>query len=118
MSRLPHLDRAVIPDAKIVNYLLSARHSGGRAKARFLESFGFRAHDWHALRDAIFAHATANDITASHQTRFGTRYEIDGPLPTPDGRAPLVRVVWFVEWRDNVPRLVTLVPRRLLSHDR
>jgi hypothetical protein len=113
MPRLPHLHRAVVPEAKIVNYLLSPSHSGGRAKARFLESFGFRADDWQALRDAAIAHATANDIVSSHQTRFGTRYEIDGPLPTPDGRAPIVRVVWFVHLRENVPRLVTLVPRRI-----
>jgi hypothetical protein len=117
MPRLPNLDHAVVPEAKVVNYLLSARHSGGRAKARFLESYGFRAQDWHALRDAVIAHATANDITASHQTRFGTRYEIDGPLQTPDGRTPVVRVVWFVESQDNVPRLVTLVPRRIVAHD-
>jgi hypothetical protein len=118
MPRVPHLDRAIVPEAKIVNYLLSARHSGGRSKARFLESFGFRVQDWHLLRDAIIAHAAANDIAASHQTRFGTRYEIDGPLPTPDGRAPMVRVVWFVESQENVPRLVTLVPRRIATHDR
>ena len=91
------------------------RHSGGRAKARFLESFGFRAQDWRALRDAVLAHATANDITASHETRFGTRYEIDGPLPTRDGRAPIVRMVRFVELQENVPRLVTLVPRRIVT---
>jgi hypothetical protein len=117
MPRLPNLDRAAVPEAKIVNYLLSAFHSGGRAKARFLESYGFRAQDWHALRDAVIAHAMANDITASHQTRFGTRYEIDGPMETPDGRTPMVRVVWFVELQDNVPRLVTLVPRRIVAHD-
>jgi hypothetical protein len=115
MPRLPHLDHAVVPDVKIVGYLLSTRHSGGRAKARFLESFGFRAEDWHVLRDAVIAHAAANDITASHQTRFGTRYEIDAPLPTPDGRTPMVRVVWFVESQENVPRLVTLVPRRIAT---
>ena len=115
MPRLPHLDRAIVSEAKIVNYLLSARHSGGRAKARFLESFGFRAQDWHALRDAVIAHATANDITASYQTRFGTRYEIDGPLPAPDGRAPMVRVVWFVQSEENVPRVVTLVPRIIVT---
>ena len=118
MPRLPYLDRAVVPAAKIADYLLSARHPGGRAKARFLESFGFRVQDGHALRNAIIAHARANDITASHQTRFGTRYEIDGPLPTPDGRAPNVRVVWFVDLHENVPRLVTLVPRRTAAHDR
>ena len=118
MPRLSHLDRAVVPEAKIVNYLLSVRHSGGRAKARFLESFGFRAQDWRLLRDAVIAHARANDITATHQTRFGTRYEIDGPLRTPDGRAPMVRVVWFVESEVIVPRLVTLVPRKIVVDDR
>lgn len=118
MPRIPHLDLAVVPEAKIVNYLLSIRHSSGRAKARFLEGFGFRAQDWHVLRDAIIAHAGANDITASHRTRFGTRYEIDGPLPTPEGRTPIVRVVWFVEAQENIPRLVTLVPRRIARDDR
>ena len=118
MPRLPHSDRAVVPEAKIVNYLLSVRHSGGRAKARFLEGFGFRAQDWRVLRDAIIAHARANDITASYRTHFGTRYEIVGPLPTPEGRTPIVRVVWFVEPQENVPRLVTLVPRRIAIDDR
>lgn len=111
MPRLSHLDRAVIPEAKIASYLLSLRHPGGRAKARFLEGFGFRAKDWRILRDAIIVHATANDVTALHQTPFGTKYEIDGPLPTPDGRNPIVRVVWFVESQGTAPRLVTLVPR-------
>ena len=115
MPRLSHLDHAVVPEAKIVGYLLSVQHSGGRAKARFLESFGFRATDWLILRDAIIAHARVNDITALHQTRFGTRYEIDGPLPTPDGRNPIVRVVWFVESQESTPRLVTLVPRRMVT---
>jgi hypothetical protein len=118
MPRLPYLDRAVVSEDKIVSCLLSVRHSGGRAKARFLENFGFRVQDWRVLRDAIVNHAAANDISASHQTRFGTRYEIDGPLPAPDGRAPIVRVVWFVESQESIPRLVTLVPRRIVTHDR
>jgi hypothetical protein len=98
-----------------VDYLLNVRHSVGRAKARFLEDFGFRVQDWRVLRDAIVAHAAANDIAASHQTRFGTRYEIDGALPAPDGRAPIVRVVWFLESQESIPRLVTLVPRRIVA---
>jgi hypothetical protein len=118
MPRLSHLDRAVVPEAKIVNYLLSASHSSGRAKARFLESFGFRAQNWQVLRDALIAHAAACDITASHESRFGTRYEIDGPLSAPDGRSPTVRVVWFADSRENIPRLVTLIPRRIVAHDR
>jgi Domain of unknown function (DUF6883) len=115
MPRLSHLDRAIVPENKLVSYLLSVRHSGGRAKARFLEDFGFSAKNWPVLRDALIAHAQANDITASHQTRFGTKYEVDGPLPTPDGRAPIVRVIWFVEFQEAAPRLVTLVPRRIVT---
>ncbi len=117
MTRLPHLDRAVVPATKIVNYLLNVSHSSGRAKARFLKRFGFRAQHWLVLREAIIAHARANDITASHRTRFGTRYEIDGPLLTPEGRTPIVRVVWFVEPQENVPHLVTVVPRRIGTDD-
>jgi hypothetical protein len=117
MTRLPHLDRAVVPEAKIVNYLLSVSHSSGRTKARFLKGFGFRAQDWLVLREAIIAHARANDIAASHRTHFGTRYEIDGPLLTPEGRTPIVRVVWFMESQENIPRLVTLIPRRIGTDD-
>ena len=115
MPRLPHLDRAVVSEAKIVDYLLSVGHSGGRAKARFLENFGFRTQEWRVLRDAIVGHAATNDITASYQTRFGIKYEIDGPLAAPDGRTPIVRVVWFVALRESIPRLVTLVPRRIVA---
>jgi len=115
--RLPHLDRAIIPRAKIVDYLLSVSHTTGRAKARFLEDFGFRAQDWLVLHEAIIAHARANGVTASHRTHLGTSYEIDGPLLTPAGRTPIVRVVWFVGSQENVPRLVTLVPRRIGTDD-
>jgi hypothetical protein len=115
MPRLPYLDRAIVPETKLVRYLLSNRHPGGRAKAQFLEDFGFSAQHWLVLRDALIAHAKANDITASWETRFGTKYEIDGPLPTRDGRAPIVRVVWFVELQEPAPRLVTLIPRRIVG---
>ena len=89
--------------------------AGGRAKARFLASFGFNVENWRALRDAIVAHAMANELTAFHQTQFGIKFEIDGPLLAPDGRAPFVRVIWFTEAGEDVPRLVTLVPRRIKS---
>jgi hypothetical protein len=113
VARLANIDRAVLPETKFTSYLLSHDHPRGRAKARFLEAFGFSAHDWRVLRDAVIAHAAANDISGTRTTLHGTRYEIDGSLPSPDGRAPVVRVVWYTEIGDDVPRLVTLVPRRI-----
>jgi len=115
VARLAHSDRAIVPEAKIVEYLLSARHPGGRANARFLAGLGFNVENSHSLRDAIVAHAMANEITASHRTQFGIKFEIDGPLLAPDGHAPFVRVIWFTEAGEDVPRLVTLVSRRIKS---
>lgn len=110
--RLPNSDRAIIEPAKITGYLLSREHPRGRSKARLLERFGIRADQPDVLRAALIAHAMANDIAAAARTTYGTRYEIDGPLPAPDGRSPVVRVVWYAYDGDDVPRLVTVVPRR------
>jgi hypothetical protein len=117
MTRLPHLDRAVVPEAKIVNLSVERQPLQRSRESTLPQGFGFRAQDWLVLREAIIAHARSNDITASRRTHFGTRYEIDGPLLTPEGRTPIVRVVWFVEPQENVPRLVTLVPRRIGTDD-
>ena len=113
MAKLPNIDAAVVEDAKLTGYLLDAGHPKGAAKARFLESFGFTRSDLAVLCDALVAHATANDVTSARQSNHGTRFEIDGPLPTPDSRAPVVRVVWFVRASEDFPRLVTLIPRRV-----
>ncbi|MFQ5612045.1 MAG: DUF6883 domain-containing protein [Anaerolineae bacterium] len=41
---------------------------------------------------------------------FGTRYVVEGPMPAPDGRTPLVRSVWFIETRGQIPQFVTAYP--------
>ena len=41
---------------------------------------------------------------------YGTRYAVDGPLETPDGRNPLVRTVWIVDKGSARPRLITAHP--------
>lgn len=113
MAKLPNIDVAVIEDAKLDDYLLNPAHPRGAAKARFLERFRFSRADLAVLRDALVAHAEANHVTSARQSNHGTRFEIDGPLPAPDGRAPVVRVVWFMRSSEDFPRLVTLIPRRV-----
>ena len=113
MAKLPNIDAAVVEDAKLDDYLLNLSHPRGGAKARFLEMFGFTRSDFSVLRDALLAHAMANDVASSRQSDHGTRFEVDGPLPAPDGRAPVVRVVWFVRAEEDFARLVTLIPRRV-----
>lgn len=110
MDRLPNVERAVVDERKITEYLLAEHHPFGRAKARFFRRFGFRAEAWEVLRDALLDHAQVNAVAWRAATPFGMKYLIEGPLITPDGRAPVVRAVWFVETGQEWPRFVTAYP--------
>ncbi len=108
--RVPGCERAVVPRAKMIDYLLSVGHPGGRSKARWFMGFGFRPEEWGQLADALKRHAESHEVTRIEDSPFGKRFVVDGPLESPDGRRPGVRVVWFVETGDDVPRFVTAFP--------
>ena len=63
-----------------------------------------------ALADALRRHAAVHPVAFVEESRFGMRYTIDGPLDSPDGRAPNVRVAWFIRRRGGAPILVTAFP--------
>jgi len=108
--RLPNQQKVIIPEMKIRGYLLSSSHPYGRHKAAFFNRFGFRAKYWELLTSALRAHAALYEVAQVEETEFGSRYILEGPLKAPDGRAPIVRVVWFIEKGDDRPRLVTVYP--------
>jgi hypothetical protein len=110
--RLPNGESAEVPRAKIVSYLLSTSHPGGRGKAAFFKRFGFSPDAWQTLAEALRQHAAEHDVSNVEETPFGRRYVIEGPLRAPDGRSPNVRTVWFVEHAETVPRFVTAYPLR------
>ena len=72
--------------------------------------FGFSRDSWEVLASALLAHASEHDVAVADDTQFGTRYTLEGGLRAPDGRTPIVRVVWFMEKGDDRPRLVTVYP--------
>lgn len=111
MAKLPNIDATIVADAKLTGYLLDSGHPKGAAKAKFLASFGFSLLRPDEVRQAFLEHARQNDVSGVQQTAFGTIYEIDGPLPSPDGRDPVVRIVWMQDIGAVAPRLITLVPR-------
>lgn len=110
--KLPNVDRAIIPPGKLTNYLLSRSHPYGRHKAAFFNSLGFSAESRHTFAAALLKHADDHEVAAVEHTSFGTRYTIEGRLTAPDGRTPLVRVVWFVGRGEDGPLLVTAYPIR------
>ncbi len=107
---MPDLENAHVPREKIEGYLLSFTHPTGRSKAEFFSRFGFSADSWKLLADALMRHVAAHDVGKTEESAFGTKYIVDGPLEAPDGRRPVVRSIWFVERRENVPRFVTAHP--------
>lgn len=110
MSKLPQIDAALIPQKKIVNYLLSETHDSGRDKANFFRRFGFTSEAWETLAQALRHHASQHEIAKIEPSPFGKRYVVEGSLQTPSGRVPQVRVVWFIDNRETVPRFVTAYP--------
>jgi hypothetical protein len=110
MAKLPNLRSCQISDAKLTGYFLSDTHPDGAPKARFLCSFGFSATAPETLRNALRAHAAAHNVSDWRVTEFGTIYETDGQLVSPDGQNPFVRVVWMIDIGTDRPRLITVVP--------
>ena len=108
--KLPQLENAVVPAAKITGYLLSAKHRDGRHKAAFFTRFGFTIADIETLTAALLRHAAEHEVAKSEVSPFGTRYVVEGELHTPDGRAPRLRVVWFIADGEVAPTLVTAYP--------
>lgn len=108
--KLSSVDHAELPESKVKGYLLNASHRAGAAKAKFFMALGFDPDHWRQLAQALVEHARTYDIAATDPNRYGVRYVIDGPLQSPRGTTRTVRVVWFVETGESIPRLVTAYP--------
>lgn len=108
--KLPNRERAVIPEAKLRDYLLSLSHPHGRHKAVFFGRFGFIRERWRELASALRSHAEIHEVKKVEETAFGTRYTVEGDLTTPVGRVVRVRAVWYVERGEDFPRFVTAYP--------
>src|SRR5207245_8869328 len=109
--KLPIIDRVQISQAKAVEYLLSPTHPEGAGKAEFFAAMGFRHEEWQTLAEALRQVARDFPVTKSMTSPHGRKYIIDGVLPTPSGRTPIVRTVWIVDAGTETPRLVTAYPK-------
>jgi hypothetical protein len=105
--KLPHGDKAIIDQRKVVDYCLSPYHDDGKHKARLFEDLLGLTRD-HAvwLLDALREAAVSGEAVLGRIDRHGQRYVIDFDLVGPTGRA-LVRSAWIVRTGETIPRLVT-----------
>jgi len=108
--KLPNVEIAEIPEAKVVRYLLSTTHRAGKSKAAFFMEFGFDSERRQDLARALKQHAMDNEITVEKRTIFGTRYVIEGLLKAADGTWLNVRSAWFIDHEGDAPRFITAHP--------
>lgn len=115
--KLPNIENAVVPAAKIVDYLLSDSHPDGKHKARFFQAYGFSLDDWQSLEHTLRQHISDHEVAKVEPCHVGTRYVVEGVIATPDGRSPLIRTVWFVRNEEETPQFVTAYPLRRRDDD-
>ncbi len=108
--KLPNAERATVSERKITHYLLDPAHPAGGSKAVFFLRFGFSASEWQILAWALRAHVIDNETVDTEETRYGTRFAVDGPLLAPDKTVLNVRSAWFIDPGSDVPRFVTAYP--------
>lgn len=107
--KLPNGANAVVPAAKLTEYLLSVTHPVGRAKARFFRMFGYSEENAALLQEGLLLIAERNEVKEIKEAPFGAKYVIDGDLVTPDGRTVRISSVWVIE-EEGPPRFVTAYP--------
>jgi hypothetical protein len=108
--RLPKADAVIIAKEKITDYLLNPLHPDGAPKTVFFAAHGFTVENWQVLAEAFRQLAANSEEAQQVISRHGEKYIVDGPLGTPEGRAPIVRTVWIIDEGGDVPRLVTAYP--------
>lgn len=108
--KLPAAERAVIPEAKIRDYLLSTSHPVGRFKAPFFTSLGYTSTNWQRLEKDLLALAVSADAELGKDSPYGQKYEIRGTLSGPSRRSGGVLTVWIILYGGDVPQFVTAFP--------
>ncbi|AWN36230.1 DUF6883 domain-containing protein [Methylobacterium radiodurans] len=104
--------RAYVPLAKVTRYLPCLDNGPeAAAKAAFFVRFGFDPRRPEDLIVALQRPATENSIREIWSDEWGLHFEVEGPLLTPDGRAPKTRTSWMqAHERMSPPRLITAFP--------
>src|SRR5688500_4433607 len=110
--KLPSINEAEVPRAKIMLYLLNQNHRSGKSKARFFTGHGYATERWQELAEALRTHARENEVVKQETTPLGVRFVVEGPLALRDGVVAQIRSVWFIESGERAARLATAYPLR------
>lgn len=101
--KLPLVNEAEVPRAKIVLYLLDPNHRAGKSKARFFLGHGYSIKAWRELAEAPRIHARENEVTKQEATLPGLRLVVEGPLILRDGIIAQSAPCGLLNWAKRCP---------------
>lgn len=96
-------DQLIIPDEKILDYLLVKKQKND--KAGFLEKLGFTKSNYKDLIEEIKRIAISNEAILTRTSDFGNLYRVKGKL-----KEWLIVTIWLEQIENNKFRFVTLYP--------
>ena len=106
--KLQNYERAIIPQDKLKDYLLSPIHPVGQFKARFFRSLGYTNDNWKQLESDLRG-ILRNDATVKEKSEYGQKYEVVGLLKGPLKTANIV-TAWIILNNEELPKFITAHP--------
>jgi hypothetical protein len=108
--KLPHFEKAYVPQAKLREYLLSPSHPEGGPKSVFFEMMGYSQQNIPELESALIDIALSEQVVYHFEFSFGNKYVVDGRLPRKNGTEIPLRTVWVIDKGETAPRFITAYP--------
>ena len=109
-ERLPRHEEAVIPPAKLRDYLLSTSHPDGRSKALFFAVLGYSPKRWRDLEQELRRLIARNRARVHSLSTYSQKYMVRGTIRGPWGRSARIVTIWIVISSGGPPRFVTAYP--------
>jgi hypothetical protein len=103
-------DSAIIPDAKIIKYLLVYREQDDKSK--FLAQGGFTQDNSEQLKLAIRYLTDNNRAIEDMTNEYGTFYRVEGELISIAKQNLSVITIWLHRKIDNQFQFITLKPKK------
>ena len=107
--KLPNPNKAVIPQQKIQDYLLSQSHPIGRFKSIIFRDLGYTTDKWELLQ-SDFTDFLVKEASHKADTDYGRKYEIRGNITGPKGKTISIVTAWIVLNNEDFPRFITAYP--------
>ena len=101
---------AFIAPKKIRNYLLVFQKKGDKSK--WLASAGYHQRNWRVLERDLFKLLETSTLFQATKDHYGIRFEMDGKIIGPNGKALSVRSVWLTEHETGRTKFITAFPVR------